>query len=368
MSASLLPATGEPLRKAAEVQALRLEEAAQQREVRLRGVVTFTWHRGTSEFTVQDETGAVLLPAVPLPPGFRVGALVEIEGRTEAGGFGPIVQPEVARVLGEAPLPPPLTTTYEELLTPRLHGRRVEVAGIVRGQRVNPELGLNWLALELATGGGRLTVNVTHEITGHPELIDARVKVRGVNLHASDPHHQAFFPMICAHTLADLEVIDPAPREPFEQPAVPLNGLLRSADSTRTGHRVRVHGTVTLAEPDDGSFFLQDDTRGIEVFLREPPVAGRRRNGRCHRVRGTGRVLPGLARRGLAATPGADETCVHWNRFPFPPGSALRHDGRLVRTQGRLSEAIVSPDKTTLMMETSGSRFQAILPAGGELL
>lgn len=355
----LLGTSGETLRNASEVQALRFEEAAERREVRLRGVVTFTWQTGTSEFAVQDETGAVLLPAVPLPPGFVVGALVEIEGRTEAGGFGPIVQPEVARVLGEAPLPRPVAATYEELLTPRLQGCRVEVSGIVRGQRVNPELGLGWLALELATGGGRLTVNVTHEIAGHPELIDARVAVRGVNLHASDPYHQAFFPMLCAHTLNDVEVLDPAPAQPFEQEVVSLNSLLRSSRTARTGHRIHVRGVVTLANRNEGSFFLQDQTRGIQVFLREPPLA---------RPEETVDVI-GFAEPGAFSPVLRDADWRPAGRegsrpepLPIAVEDAVRHDGRLVCLQAKLSESIDAPGQTTLLLDSGGARFSAALP------
>lgn len=352
---------GELLQKASEVQALTLEEADERREVRLRGVVTFTWQTGTSELTLQDETGAVLLPPVPLPPGCRVGALVEIEGRTGAGGFGPIVQPEVARVLGESSLPPPVAATFEDLLAPRLHGRRVEIGGIVRGQRVNPELGLNWLALELATGGGRLTVNITHEIAGQPRLIDARVKVRGVNLHASDPHHQAFFPMLCAHTLADVEVLDPAPALPFEQEVVPLNSLLRSSGTARTGHRIHVRGVVTLANLKEGSFFLQDQTRGIQVFLREPPLARP-----AETVDVIGFAEPGAFSPVLrdADWRPADGDGARREPLPVTVEEAARHDGRLVCLQAKLSESVPAPGQTTLLLESGGSRFSAALPGG----
>lgn len=347
------------LRTAAAVQALGPEAAAERRDVRLRGVVTFTWHTGTSEFTVQDGTGAVLLPTVPLPRGCRVGAEVEVEGRTEAGGFGPIVQPEVVRVLGESALPPPVPTTYEGLLTPELHGRRVEIIGIVRGQRVNPELGLNWLALEIAAGGARLTVNVTHEITGHPELIDARVKVRGVNLHASDPHQQAFLPMICAHDLGDIDVVEPAPAQPFDQRAVPLSALLRSADMARSGHRARVRGTVILVR-EGGSLFLQDATRGIQVFLREAPLPALHET-----VDMVGFPEPGVFSPVLRD---ADWRPSEGSGFPealdVTAAEAMRHDGRLIRLEARVAHLLAQPDRTVLMLEEGPARFRAVLPEG----
>lgn len=264
------PAQEPPLRTAAEVLRLSPTEARQSRDVRLRGVVTFTWHTGTTEFTLEDATGAVWCPAIALPSNCRVGTEVEIEGRTQAGFLGPFVYADTVRALGPHALPPPLRSTFEELLTSPLHGRRVELTGIIRGQRVNPEFGLDWLALEIATGGGRITVNVTHEATGHPELVDAMVRIRGVNLHGTDAHQQAFLPMINAHTLADLEVITPATARPFDQEPTPLASLMRSASVAGAGHRLRARGVVTFVGQGD-SFYFQDESRGIQVFLREAP-------------------------------------------------------------------------------------------------
>ena len=108
------------------------------------------------------------MPESPLPTGFTPGAEVEITGRAEPGVFGPIVRAQAVRVLGGGTLPAAVPVTYEELLAVRLNSQIVELTGVIRSQRVDPESGLAWLALELASGGGRVTLNVTHEITGHP--------------------------------------------------------------------------------------------------------------------------------------------------------------------------------------------------------
>src|SRR5689334_4173757 len=79
------------LRTAAEVQGLSATEARQSRDVRLRGVVTYNWHTGTTDFTLEDATGAVWCPAIELPFDCRVGTEVEVEGRTDAGPPGPFV-------------------------------------------------------------------------------------------------------------------------------------------------------------------------------------------------------------------------------------------------------------------------------------
>ena len=350
-----LVARAEPsLRTAAEVQALSPEQARKHLEVRLNGVITFAWHARTTEFTVQDETGAIWMPPILLPANCAVGTQVEIEGRTEAGGFGPIVQAEVVRAFGPGPLPLPRPATYEELLTAQFQGQRVELTGIVRGQRVNPEFGLGWLALEIAAGGGRVTVNVTHDITGHPELLDARVRVRGVNLQSSDAQQQAFLPLINAHTLADVDVLAPANLQPFAQSSVALNQIMRSANPAGAGHRVRVHGTVTLVRR-GGSFFLQDETRGLQVFLRESacPVTG-------ELVDVVGFPEPGAFSPVLRD---ADWRPVGAkNRLPplvVDSAEAVKHDGRLITVRAALTAIAAADNEIVLTLEDGPLRFPA---------
>ena len=351
-------AAEEPLKNAAEVQSLSNQQAGKRHEVRLRGVVTFTWPWSTSELTVQDETGAVLLPAVALPPQCEVGALVEIEGRTEAGGFGPIVQPDLVRVIGQAPLPKANPASHLELLAPTMHAQRVSISGVVRGQRVNPELGLNWLALDIDTGGSRLTVNVTREIIGHPELVDAKVKVEGVTLHSVDPYRQATFPMIFALTFEAVEVIDPALTKPFDQTATPVNQILRTTNPGRIGRQIRVRGTVTFESPDEDSFFLQDDTGGIEILLRRSlvPQVG-------ESVDVIGFAEPGFISPLLKD---ADWRPARSDMFSTPisvsAAEALRHDGRLVKIEGRLIDVIPHPDTAILLMENNTFPFPAVIP------
>ena len=351
------PGQEQPLRTAAEVLRLSATEARQSRDVRLRGVVTFTWHTGTTEFTLEDATGAVWCPAIALPFNCRVGTEVEIEGRTEAGFLGPFVFADTVRALGARALPPPARATFEELLTAQLHGRRVEITGIIRGQRVNPDFGLDWLALEVATGGGRITVNVTHEATGHPELVDAMVRIRGVNLHGTDAQQQTFLPMINAHTLADVEVMTPAMPRPFDQPPTPLASVMRSTRVAGAGHRVRARGIVTFVGQGD-SFYFQDESRGIQVFLREVPrpVAG-------EAVDVVGFPEPGAFSPVLRD---AEWRPTGGKGTPAPLSvsmtEAMKHDGRLLTVEGRLTEIANGDREIALTLETDGRRCRVHIP------
>jgi signal transduction histidine kinase len=344
-----------PLTTVAQIRALSTEQAQRRLSVQLRGVITYTRHATTTDFTLQDATGGVWLPATELPANCQVGAEVEITGCTEPGVFSPIVRATTVRALGVAALPPATPVSYEELLAARFHSQRVELTGIIRSQRINPDMGLNWLALELASGGGRVTVNVTHEIVGHPELVDARIRVCGVCLHSPDPREQqVFLPTVNIHSLDDIAILRPGAAQPSNLPITPLDQLLRTTGQREPGHLVHVRGTVTLVPP-DGPLALQDATRGLRVWLRE---ASRPQPGEEIDVAGfpePGGYAPILRDAiwqlvGPASPPAP---------LAVEPQDAPRHDGRLLNVRGRLATALRGEDKWTLTLEHGPQRFLA---------
>ncbi len=361
-TASAAP-TAPPLTRVAQIRALTSEQAQQKFPVKLRGVITYARHAATTDFTLEDATGGVWLPATELPANCQVGAAVEITGCTEPGVFSPIVRATTVRALGTAALPAATPVSYEELLAARFNSQRVELTGVIRSQRINPDVGLNWLALELASGGGRVTLNVTHEIVGHPELVDARVRVRGVCLHSPDPREQqVFLPTVNVHSLDDIAILRPGAAQPFNLPVTPLDQLLRTTGQREPGHLVHVRGTVTLVPP-DGPLALQDATRGLRVWLRE---ASRPQPGEEIDVAGfpePGGYAPILRDAiwqlvGPASPP---------TPLTVEPQDASRHDGRLLRVRGRLATALRGEDKWTLTLEHGPQRFVARLYSTEEL-
>lgn len=339
----------------AQIRALSSEQAQRRLPVTLHGVITYTRHTATTDFTLQDATGGVWLPATELPANCQVGAEVEITGCTEPGVFSPIVRATAVRALGTAALPPATPVSYEELLAARFNSQRVELTGVIRSQRINPDVGLNWLALELASGGGRVTINVTHEIVGHPELVDARVRVRGVCLHSPDPREQqVFLPTVNVHALDDITILRPGAARPFNLPITRLDQLLRTTEQREPGHLVHVRGTVTLVPP-DGPLALQDATRGLRVWLREAshPQPG-------EEIDVAGFPEPGgyapILRDAIWQLVGP---AVAPSPLAVEPQDAPRHDGRLLTVRGRLAAALRGEDKWTLTLEHGPLRFLA---------
>jgi signal transduction histidine kinase len=342
---------------AAEVAAVSVENAKQHLPVHLNGVVTFTWHQGTSEFTIQDDSGAVWVSPVALPPNFVVGSRIELDGRTEASAIGTIVLADAVRVLGGGLLPVSVPVTYEELFSNALHGVRVEVTGVVRGQRVNPEAGLGWLALEVASGGRRLTVNVTHEISGHPELVDSRVRIRGVNLRALGRYQDGFLPVLNAHSLDDITIVDAAADLPFTLAPIPLDRVMRDPVAGGSGRRIHVRGVVSALRSNQ-SFFLQDSTRGLEVFLREAsgPQVG-------ESVEVIGFPEPGAFSPSLHDAdwrPSSEQALVE--PLPSSPAGALRQDARLLSLNGQVTGHVLNPGELILTLVEDGFPFRVTIP------
>lgn len=347
---------GSILTTVAQIRSLSGELAQQRLPARLRGVITYARHSANTDFTLQDTTGGIWLPPAELPSGFQVGVEVEVTGNTEPGVFCPVVRAREIRTLGTAAaLPPASPVSYEELLAARFNSQRVELAGVIRSQRINPDVGLNWLALELASGGGRVTINVTHEIVGHPELVDARVRVRGVCLHSPDSREQqVFWPTVNIHSLEDISVLRPGVMEPFNLPITPLDQLLRTTETREPGHLVHVRGTVTLV-PADGPLALQDSTRGLRVWLREVAQPQRGEEIDVAGFPEPGGYAPILRDAmwqlvGPAASPSPCQV---------EPQEAPYQDGRLLSVQGRLVSAVRGEDRWTLNLEHGQQRFLA---------
>ena len=165
-----------PLDSVVAVKSVPNEDAARGYPVRLRGVVT--GFEGTS-FFLQDETAALFVyPSAGLPP-LGVGDLVEVQGRTDMGGYAPVVVASGLQRLGAGRLPTPIRPNVDTPMSGIEENAWAEIEGTVRsvkflaGGRAN---------LSLQSGDSRVRVDLM--AVRDPErlsrLINARVTVRGI--------------------------------------------------------------------------------------------------------------------------------------------------------------------------------------------
>lgn len=247
------------LTTAAEVRALSAADAEKHYPVKLRGVVTFYDDALFSRF-LQDDTAGIYLQ-VTNPLALKPGQVVELEGVTGAGEFAPVVSPHSVKVVGEGKLPLAKPATVEELLGGALDSQMVEISGNVRAARYENQEGDFFV--DVVADGERFTVVSQRLPVNRPaDLLGATVRVRGVCSTLFNRQRQLFGFRLLVPDADSLTVVTPAPANPFDVPARPIDSLLQFTPQGILEHRVKVAGTVVYFEP-GSAVFIQNGELGL---------------------------------------------------------------------------------------------------------
>ncbi|MGE3311737.1 MAG: response regulator [Limisphaerales bacterium] len=272
------------LTRIAQIKSLSPTEAALAHPVRVRGIVTYV-HTNSYAIFVQDSTAAIYVaPGAPEHFGeirVRPGDWVEVEGRTDPGGFAPVIvglEPGHAprmRVMGESEMPEPLPVTPEMTSYSAFENAWVEVQGVVRGvERVLAFPGDDRIQVTLDAGGGgfRVLVPGFPRDAALPESwVDAAVRIRGVYSVLFNDRRQLLGIEILAPGTAYVSVDRPAPADPFSIEESPVDSLLRFKAHGVPEHRVLVSGIVVAVRPRQG-FFM--DAGGSGIWVGTPGASG----------------------------------------------------------------------------------------------
>ena len=255
------PADTSILTSAAQVRALKPEEAARRLPIRLQGVVLL---RNDISLTVIDQTAGVFVECAPLTsPKVKQGDQVEIIGFSDPGKFAPYVKLVSAKKLGVAELPPPQAVSYADLMTGQFDDQWVEVSGVVRHLRKNlkdDELAELWLM----TSGGLLPIRLTKK-QALQALVDSGIRARGICFYQFNQAGQVLNPVLTVPVKTPIEIMRMAPDNPYTTAVIPLKRLMQfNLDEVR-GHRVHVQGIVTHVEKEKNLFWLRDDQQGARV-------------------------------------------------------------------------------------------------------
>jgi len=200
-----------------------------------------------------------------------VGALVDVRGVSAPGGFGPVVQSREIRILGSAPLPPnPPRVSLAVLKTGTEDAQWVEVEGSVHQVIEYPHSVT--LILELPDGPLPITMIKTPGAT-YSNLVDAQVRIHANAAPTTNSDNQMIGVHLQSPNISALQVIKPAPSDPFASTAIPINRLLSREYFSTASHRIHLRGNVTLQWP--GSMLcIRDATRGIcAQTTQDTPVA-----------------------------------------------------------------------------------------------
>lgn len=262
----LAPVNAATLTNAAQVRALTTEQAATHVPVRLRGVVLDEAGQSAG-IVIQDETAGIYLEGPNhLLSRIRRGELIEVEGKSDPGGFAPIVRLEKYRKLGTAPIPAPQHVTFEQLITGKLDAQWVEVSGIVRSCEPVNYGGVRG-KMELATGGERLAVR-TADPLALDSYVDAEVTLRGICFNQHNANRQIVSPMLHVPPGSSILVSSPAPADAFAAPLTPVATLLQFAPQGNYGHRVHVRGVVTHYL-ENQFLWIREGGRGLKIQTRQ---------------------------------------------------------------------------------------------------
>jgi len=338
------------------------EDAARDLPVHLRAVVTYydpyiDVRHGA--IFVHDASGGVFVsvPARPILP-IKPGTLVDIIGVTNAGDYAPVVSSNQVRPIGQSSLPANASkASLTQLLTGGLDCQWVEVEGRVRSTHATAHN----VVLEVAADGGMLTaVTVRQEGVDYDSLVDSLIRIDGNAAPLFNQRRQMVGVHLFFPALRQVTVVQPAPRDPFAVPAVPVTQLFRFSPDPGLLRRVHVQGTVTLDWP-GRVLCIQDVKAGICMQTsQEASVAV----GSFVDVVGFPVVnffKPSLedAIFRAAHNPAALPTPV-----AITPGQAVKGDldGKLVQIAAELIGRDVAAADPTIMLRAGGVLFPAILP------
>lgn len=378
-------AEGRVLTQVAEIRALSREEAKEALPVRVRCVVTWRSAVAQHEFIVDDGVRGIYvayrLPVklVALKEGdapesvTEPGALVEIEGISDPGGYAPVIVPTLVRRIGSAPLPAPRQVPLERLLSGAEDSQRVEVEGVAQAVSAVDKDGRATMSLMVSGHRCRVRFERGHEISP-ASVVDARVRVRGVFAPMVNARAEVVGLKISSTGSHDLEVIVPPPSDPFLAPRVRLSSLLPFSPDQAPYHRRVVRGVVNFAKLGE-FFFLQEGNVGVRVASDALDV----KTGEHVEVAGfvetthtlaslSGSVVRSLGHGTLPVPLLANVNQILSPRARYIAGRPDSDDysGRLVRLRGELLriERDEAGHTSRLLMETEGQIF-SVFPAGG---
>lgn len=349
-NATAVDAAKPPLMSVKDVRGISPALAAKGLPVRLRAAITFCDARFDVGMFVRDDTGGIYIKLGEGTNNFNVGDQLEIEGRSGAGDFVPIVYADKLTVLGHAPLPAPDSVTYDQLATGVEDSQWVAVRGTIRA--VVPAAEGHTL-VEFLADGQRLTALVSHfNVPDGDKLIASVATVRGVCRTRFNNRRQIRAPFLSVTSSDDITVETPAPANILQ---VPLAQLFQFNPDTYYARRVEVKGVV--AEQKGRSLFIQDHGAGLSVKTEQTNVY----------VPGDVVSVVGFPTVGQYSPVLEDAVISRIQRGAPPAPIDIRpeelitgdYDGELVRLSARLMNHVQRGDEEILVLEADNMILSA---------
>ena len=236
--------------------------------VTVRGVITYIDLEFDS-FYIQDDSAGITvvnqLDAGLAPLVREEGTFVEVRGNVDPDLQAVVPDGFVAQ-LGKGRMPTPRQHSWDYLVTGRDDAQWVQIEGMVAACT---DTGLN-----LIMAGGRLPVVINDfDLRKTDRLLGSVVRINGVCQPLRDNRNHRIGLQLLVPYMECVEVLRPAPEDPFEQPTRKISELddQRTRGTNQTVQLVKTVGLVTYREP--RLLFLQDGDEGLRVLLRNETAA-----------------------------------------------------------------------------------------------
>ncbi len=349
-----------------QIKCLKPAEAARALPARLQGVVI--WVSATA-VVIQDYSGGAYVRA---PEGSwekqpAVGELWEVEGKTDAGDFSPMIHSHRARFLGAAAMPIPVQASWAQLMNGSLDAEYVELRGLVTA--------ISDKEVSLLTPDGMLRIVAVREhplpqffaeppsAPGGRSLLNSVVRMRGCLTALWDFANRQVKVGEIMLTPATVEVEDSGPADPFTLPTKSASDLLHFDAQANSLQRTKVSGLVTCARAP--LYYFTDHGVNLRLVVRGssalhpgdlidavgfPQLGGPSPVLREAQVKVTGRA------------PLPRPTSVPPARLAF-----WKKDGARARVEATLLSDVMQGHERTLELQVDRSHFLATLPMNREV-
>lgn len=345
------------LRLAEQVRTLSADAVARHTQAQVGGLVTWS-APGSPFFFIEDATGGlkVFLPkdgnaSVPI-----VGSGVVVRGTVTPGDFAPAIVATALLPGDNIAVPDPTPISWEQAMTGAEYGSWVQMQAYVRSLvREKGEC-----RIELIASGGEFGA-ILPNYDG-ADLTGAIVRVRGVCDAVANERRQLTGIRLLVPSAEDIQVIEPAPADPFAIPRESIGNLMRYNPTTPLNRRAQVSGVVLLQIP-GRLLYVQDGSDTLTVLSRQ-----------------TAPLAPG-DRVALVGIPGREggrlimRDAVYRRLASGMPPAALvlenataraELDGRLVRVKGGLLSREPTADGIRLQLQHDNVIFSARLEGRAE--
>jgi signal transduction histidine kinase/DNA-binding response OmpR family regulator len=366
------------LTQAAQINHLSVAQAKAGYPVDIRAVVTYADVK-LGHIFVQDHTAGEFVYFDPTgrEPELHPGDAIEVTGITTPGDFSSCVKNGRYRIVGSAPLPPPVRLSFDQLLSGRWAGYWAELEGIIRSVRLQP--GSIQLDLRQQSGNVLLIMRDVSDPGKFP--LGSKVRVRGALSALYNDRRQALGVKAFVPGPQYVTVLQPALADPYSAPLVQLSRIGEYDVTSDLEAPVRVRGAVAAVEPGSRMYVADADTSlPVETLSTCSPRPGESIeavgfrgfvDGRPAVVAATCRSTSAGARlTPLTVTP---EEILALQSEPTGDPTVFLHtstkfDLRVVQLEGTLVKVSRSPHELDLVMSSRGDFSARLATMAGRMI